>query len=152
MVDSSSAEEQEAVLESLDELRHAENRLERRRLLGARPSELDRLALRYVWERAAAKDAVSPSELAAHLGVSNPNVTELLKRLTAAGVVQTAAHPTDRRRKVILPTGDADGGELLPVEMRELIGRRSASEARTITEFLEEMRDLVDRAEPRERP
>ncbi len=151
MADPSSTDEQDAVLDSLDELRHAENRLERRRFLGERPTELDRLALRYVFDRAAAKEAVSPGELAAHLGVSNPNVTELLKRLVASGVVETAPHPTDGRRKVILPTGDADGGESLPAEMRALIGRRSASEARAISEFLEDMRELVDRSDPSER-
>lgn len=147
VADPSSAEERAAVRDSLDELRHAESRLERRRFLGERPSELDRLALRYVFDRAAAKHAVTPSELAQHLGVSNPNVTELLKRLESAGVVRTAAHPSDGRSKVIVPTGDADGGEVMPADVRDLIGRRSASEARAISEFLEDMRDLVDRAD-----
>ncbi|MFM2475539.1 hypothetical protein, partial [Burkholderia cenocepacia] len=66
MTDPSSAEEREAVRDSLDELRHAESRLERRRTLGERPTELDRLALRYVFDRAAAQQAVTPGELAEH--------------------------------------------------------------------------------------
>lgn len=147
MTDPSSSEEREAVRDSLDELRHAENRLERRRHLGARPTELDRLALRYVFDRAAARQAVTPGELARHLGVSKPNVTGLLTRLEAAGVVRRAPHPDDGRSKVMVPTGDADGGEPMPAAVRELIGRRSAAEARAISEFLEDLRDLVDRSD-----
>lgn len=150
MSEQSSADEQAAVRDSLDELRHAESRLERRRLLGERPTELDRLALRYVFDRAVAKQAVTPGELAEHLGVSRPGVTVLLDRLVAAGVVRTLPHPTDRRRKVVVPTGDADGGEAMPAGVRELIGRRTAAEARAISEFLEDLRELVDRSEPQD--
>lgn len=148
MTDPSSAEEREAVRDSLDELRHAESRLERRRTLGERPPELDRLALRYVFDRAAAQQAVTPGELAEHLGVSNPRVTELLKRLETRGLVCTAPHPSDGRSKVVVPTGDGDGGEAMPADVRELIGRMTATEARAVSEFLEDLRDLVDRADP----
>ena len=150
MSDPSSTDERDAVRDSLDELRHAENRLEQRRAQSARPSELDRLALRYVVDRAASQEAVTPGELADHLGVSSPNVTELLKRLVASGVVATAPHPTDGRSKIIVPLGDPDGGESLPASVRELIGRRSAAEARAIAAFLEDLRDLVDRTDPRD--
>ncbi|WP_175414237.1 MarR family winged helix-turn-helix transcriptional regulator [Agrococcus sp. SGAir0287] len=150
MSDPSSTDEREAVRDSLDELRHAENRLEQRRAHGQRPSELDRLALRYVVDRAASHEAVTPGGLAAHLGISSPNVTELLKRLVATGVVVTAPHPSDGRSKIIVPVGDADGGETLPAEVRELIGKRTAAEARAIAEFLEDLRDLVDRTDLRD--
>lgn len=150
MTDPSSTDEQDAVRESLDELRHAESRLERRRQLAEQPTEIERLALRYVVDRAALQQAATPGELAQHLGVPNPKVTRLLQRLEASGVVETLPHPTDRRSKVVVPIAGVGDGESMPAAVRELIGRRSTNDARAISDFLEDLRDLVDRTDSRE--
>jgi DNA-binding MarR family transcriptional regulator len=48
-----------------------------------------------------APDGLTMGELSSHLMVTNGNVTALVERLVAAGIVERAADPGDRRRATI---------------------------------------------------
>lgn len=50
--------------------------------------------------------ALSPSDLEERLGVSQPTVTGLVKRLEAKGFLRTGVDPTDRRRRIVRITSE----------------------------------------------
>ena len=146
----SDPDERQAVSDAIDELNHAERRLEQRQLPTSLPTAIERSAVRFVFERAVAQ-AVTPSELAAHLGISRSSVTKLVGRLRRAGLVTQRPHPSDRRSKLVLPADGADGEDPLPESIRRLVGARDGGDARIISGFLEELRDVIDREDPRPR-
>lgn len=87
----------------VDELLRVEARLARRLMAGRQPNETDRSALRFI--AAAPIDApVTPSDLAAHLGVSTAAITSVIRRLSDRAQIVVTAHPDDRRSKVIRPS------------------------------------------------
>lgn len=136
---------------ALEELRLAESRLDRRRQ-GRTPSSRDRAAARYVLERADDDDPATPRQLAEHLGISQSTASELVARLVAEGVVATHEHPTDGRSKVLMPVSrndHIDGEDALTDEIRTAVGRLSDDQAQGVRDFLEHLRELVDRAAPR---
>lgn len=87
----------------VDELLRVEARLGRRLVAGRQPNETDRSALRFI--AAAPVDApVTPSDLAAHLGVSTAAITSVIRRLSDRAQIVVTAHPDDRRSKMIRPS------------------------------------------------
>lgn len=136
---------------ALEELRLAEARLDRRRQ-GHSPSARERAAARFVFERADGGDPATPRQLADHLGVSQSTVTEMLVRLTAVGVVATRPHPVDGRSKVLVPVSrndHVDGVDALTDRIRAAVAALSDEQAEGVRGFLEHLRELVDRADPR---
>lgn len=136
---------------ALEELRLAEARLDRRRQ-GRAPTSRERAAARYVFERADDDDPATPSELAEHLGVSQSTASELIARLVDDGIVATKPHPRDGRSKVLSPVSRNDhveGDDTLTDEIRTAVSRLTESQAIGVRDFLEHLRELVDRAEPR---
>jgi len=57
-----------------------------------------------VMAAARAGTSTTPHEVAEHLGISTAATTVLLDRLMTAGHVERRPHPTDGRRKIVVPT------------------------------------------------
>jgi DNA-binding MarR family transcriptional regulator len=140
------------VAQSLEELRLAESRLERRQHRQSDLATRDRSAVRYIFERADDGDPATPKELASHLGLSQSAVTALVTRLVADGIIATRVHTSDGRRKLLMPMNrnhHIDGQDPLTDSIRRAVARLSDEEARIVRDFLEDLRDIVDRASPR---
>lgn len=148
MPEPSGRDERQAVSDAIDEVNRAESRLDRRQATDAAPTAVERAAVRYVFERATAASPVTQQELAEHLGIAASSVTSLVKRLRDAELIESVPHPTDGRKKLLLPADGADGDDPLPARIRELVRLRSSADARTINRFLEDLRDEIDRASP----
>lgn len=87
----------------VDELLRVGARLARRLTAGRQPNETDRSAMRFI-AAAPIDDPVTPSDLAAHLGVSTAAITSVVRRLSERAQIVVAAHPDDGRSKVIRPS------------------------------------------------
>lgn len=136
---------------ALEELRLAEARLDRRRQ-GRAPTSRDRAATRWIFERDDLGDPATPSELAEHLGISPSTASELIARLVGDGIIATRQHPHDRRSKVLSPMNRNDhleGDDALTDEIRTAVARLTDDQAVGVRDFLDHLRELVDRAEPR---
>jgi DNA-binding MarR family transcriptional regulator len=132
---------------SVELLRLSEARLSRRRQTDCGPSENARAAMRFVLERADSGEGVTPSEIAAHLGVSGASVTGMLDRLHAGGMIAFAAHPRDRRSKLVVPfdrSTDADDLDPITAKIREFATELSPEAAEQVALFLERVREAVD--------
>ncbi|GAA2171174.1 hypothetical protein GCM10009846_04120 [Agrococcus versicolor] len=137
------------VAQSLEELRLAEARLERRHQRQSTLAPRDRAAVRYIFERADDGDPASPKELADHLGISQSAVTALATRLVADGIIVTRVHTSDGRRKLLVPMNrndHIDGQDPLTDSIRRAVAELSDHEAEIVRDFLENLRDIVDRA------
>jgi DNA-binding MarR family transcriptional regulator len=132
---------------SVELLRLSEARLSRRRQTDCGPSENARAAMRLVLERADAGETVTPSEIASHLGVSAASVTGMLDRLHAGGMIRFAAHPRDRRSKLVVPfdrATDADDIDPVTAKIRQFATELSPEAAEQIAVFLDRVREVVD--------
>ncbi len=89
-----------AVRELVSADREMRRTLSRRMAMGER----DLRAVRFVMAATREGRAATPNELAAHLGISTAATTVLLDRLMVAGHVERRPHPTDGRRKIVVPT------------------------------------------------
>lgn len=139
-----------SVAYALEDLRLAESRLERRREAISAPSATDRAALRFAFERYDGGDAASPSDLADHLGLSRSAVSLMLRRLVEAGTLRLELHPHDGRKRMLVPVSrndHLDGDDALTDRMRAVASRLSGDEARVVTAFLEELREVIDRTD-----
>jgi DNA-binding MarR family transcriptional regulator len=138
-----------AVLNALRDYRAAEAAMRRRTRSAMRMGETDLLAIRFLLKREGEGRAVSPKDLAAHLGISSASTTVLIDRLVRSGHVERRPHPTDRRALVIAPTIGSDDevratlGEMHR-RMIEVAEGLEAQQAETVLYFLESMRDAVD--------
>ena len=112
----------------------------RRRFLGA-ASELDL----HPAQAGALLQLVSPlpmNELAAMLACDNSNVTGLVDRLEARGLVARQASPEDRRVKHIMLTA---AGARMREQLLERVGRPPAGFARLAPAEQRQLRDLLRR-------
>ncbi|MFG6402706.1 MULTISPECIES: MarR family winged helix-turn-helix transcriptional regulator [unclassified Microbacterium] len=128
-------------------LRLSEARLTRRRQTNCGPSENARAAMRFILERADIGDDVTPSEIAAHLGVSGASVTAMLDRLHAGGLISFAQNPRDRRSKLVVPfdrSVDPDDIDPITASIRAFAADLSPDAAEQIAVFLERVREAVD--------
>lgn len=130
-----------------ERLRLAEAGLSRRRQADCGPSENARAAMRYVFDRSDAGRAPTPSEIAAHLGISAAAVTAILDKLHTGGLVAIRPNPEDGRSKLVEPfdrTADADHIDPLTARIRDLAAGLTDREAERMTLFLEQLADAVD--------
>jgi DNA-binding MarR family transcriptional regulator len=135
------------VAAAIEGLRLAEAQLARRRQTTCGPSETDRRAARLVYERADAGAPVSPNDVAAFMGLSSAATTQLLDRLERGHVIDRMPHPTDRRRKLLVPTERRDARaqpDPLTEKIRELAGDLPVSQARAFSELLRAVTDDID--------
>jgi DNA-binding MarR family transcriptional regulator len=87
---------------------------------------------------------LGPSELARHLRMTTGAMTALLDRLAEHGHIVREPHPVDRRRVVVRLTPHAREEAAVQVrpmsaEIRELAGRLTAEERRTVGRFIDDM-------------
>ncbi len=130
-----------------ERLRLAEAGLSRRRQADCGPSENARAAMRFVFDRSDAGRAPTPSEIAAHLGISAAAVTAILDKLHAGGLVAIRPNPEDGRSKLVEPfdrTADADHIDPLTARIRDLAEGLTDREAERMSRFLEQLVDAVD--------
>lgn len=131
-----------------ERLRLAEARLTRRRQTDCGPSENARAAMRFILESADAGEKITPTAIAAHLGVTTASVTGMLERMREGGLLSLQPNPADGRSKLVVPFDrDADVDEIDPVtaQIRRLADDLPADVAAQVTAFLESVTAIVDR-------
>ena len=89
-----------------------------RSILGVGPTEV--IALFHLFTEGTS----TPTELAARLQITTASVTELMERLSKAGLAQRSPHPHDRRKVILSLTDDATE------RVGDLFGRIAVSTAR----------------------
>lgn len=137
----------ESVARSVERLRLAEASLSRRRQTDCGPSETARAAMRLVYDSADAGKRITPTDVAASLGISTPTATTILKRLHDGGLVSFERNPDDGRSKYVVPTDrtmDADGVDPLADRVRSLARDLDADTAAAVSALLDAIADAVD--------
>jgi DNA-binding MarR family transcriptional regulator len=142
-----------AVLNALRRYRASETAMRRRTRDSMGMGETDLLAVRHLLQAQRAGRAVSPKDLSASLEISSASTTILVDRLVKSGHVRREPHPTDRRGLIIVPTVETDAEVratlgVMHRRMMEIAEGLSATDARVVAMFLEEMRVAVDRVDP----
>lgn len=104
----------------------------------------DMRALHYLIVSGNEDTVVTPSTIAAHLGISAASTTQLLDRLEAGGHVVRSPHPTDRRALAITITDETREAAMMTVGRAQAkrfnaAARLTAGERRTVIRFLEDM-------------
>lgn len=132
------------VVQALARLRTAESHMMRRRQAMQGLGESDGAALRLVVDRYE-DEPVTPTDIATHLGLTTSAVTSLVDRLGKAGLIETLPHPTDRRRKVVMPTEAALAVDLLDAHVLDLVDELSTRSRLLIVGFLDRVAAAVER-------
>lgn len=137
----------DSVARAVERLRLAEASLARRRQTDCGPSETARAAMRLVYDSADAGKRVTPTDIAASLGISTPTATTILKRLHDGGLVSFERNPDDGRSKYVVPTDrtlDAEGIDPLADRVRALTRDLDTDTAATVSALLDAITDAVD--------
>ena len=143
VVDTLATSTETDVVQALARLRAAESQMVRRRQAQQGLGESDGAALRLVVERAGVDPATIP-EIAAHLGLTTSAVTSLIDRLARAGLVDTRPHPTDRRRKMVVPTAAALARDPLDDRVHEIVDDLSVRSRLLIVGFLDRIAEAME--------
>ena len=141
------------VLMGIREWRESEQRVSLRSRSAMKLNETDMKALRFLVAAKNQGTTVTAGMLAEHLGISTASTTKLLDRLEAAGHIERAPHPTDRRALTISITDRTheqvrDGVGRMHAHRFEVAAALSPAERETVIRFLSQ---LVDRAPDTER-
>lgn len=141
------------VLMGIREWRESEQRVSLRSRSAMKLNETDMKALRFLVAAKNQGTTVTAGMLAEHLGISTASTTKLLDRLEAAGHIERAPHPTDRRALTISITDRTheqvrDGVGRMHAHRFEVAAALSPAERETVIRFLSQ---LVDRAPGTER-
>jgi len=139
--------EPESVARAVERLRLAEASLARRRQSDCGPSETARAAMRVVYDSADAGKRVTPTDIAAALGVSTPTATTMLKRLHEGGLVSFERNPDDGRSKYVVPTdrnADVEGIDPLTRRVRDMARALDDDTSAKLTAMLDAIADAVD--------
>ncbi|WP_245570421.1 MarR family winged helix-turn-helix transcriptional regulator [Microbacterium luticocti] len=140
------------VLVGMSRWREAERALSARARTRMALNESDMEALRLLVAAKGESRLVTPGALAEHLGISTASTTKLLDRLEAAGHIERAPHPTDRRALVVRIT------DRTHERVRDEIGRTHAhrfevaaaltpAERETVIRFLDALCAYPDAAQ-----
>lgn len=135
-------------LNALRKYRVAEMAMRRRTRAAMRVNETDMTALRFIVNAERDTRAVSPKDLAVHLGISSASTTVLVDRLVASGHLNRSKHPSDGRAVVLTatPTTHADMREAfgdMHGRMMAVARHLDPDEATIVTAFLEQMSEAV---------
>jgi len=109
-----------------------------RTVLGVGPTEMGALLFLFM------EGASTPTEVANRLQITTASVTELVERLSRAGLARRAPHPHDRR-KVVLSLTDAAQQQLgetfgrVAVSTARCTSLLSADERATVLRFLHDL-------------
>lgn len=109
-----------------------------RSVLGVGPTEV--IALFHLFTEGTS----TPTELAARLQITTASVTELMERLSRAGLAQRAPHPHDRRKVILSLTDTAteqvgDLFERIAVSTARCTSLLSGEERTTVLRFLHDL-------------
>lgn len=132
---------------AVERLRLAEAALARRRQTDCGPSETARAVMRLLYDRADAGAKVTPTAIAASLGVSTPTVTAILRSLHDGGLVVFARNPDDGRSKYVAPvdrSADVDGVDPLTARIRDRAETLDPDLRARLAEIVEDITTLVD--------
>jgi DNA-binding MarR family transcriptional regulator len=145
------------ILERIRAYSAADAAMQRRSEKTMRLNENDISALRYLLRANERGISVGPKELGDYLGVQSSSVTVLLDRLEEAGHVRRTPSPFDRRALIIVPTVPTDelhaailGG--VRQELVEVAASLTEDEASIVADFMDRLRDAVDRIDKPEVP
>ena len=110
--------------------------------LGIGPN--DAKVLRFLLQRTAEDEPVTPRMLAAMLGISSAATTALIDRLAEAGWVEREPYPGDRRSIVVRETIDEDSParRILSVRRASVVAaarRLGPEERRIVADFLDDI-------------
>lgn len=140
-----------ALMRSLDEVEDAQQALDVRVRTGLGINAVDCAVLRWVDRVHRRGGSSRVGDITDHFGVSSGSATEIVHRLTRAGLLRRQAHPTDARVRSLVPTDRA--GERL--EHFVGLGRRdldllltsmSPEEQQRAAELLEAVRRILSAA------
>ena len=138
------------VLEHIRAYGAADSAMQRRSEKTMRMNENDISALRYLLRSSERGMTVGPRELADYLGIQSSSITVLLDRLEKAGHIRREPSPFDRRALIIVPTVPTDElhkailGDVRE-ELVEGASKLTPEDADTVVEFMDRLRDAVDR-------
>ncbi|MBN9630117.1 MarR family winged helix-turn-helix transcriptional regulator [Leifsonia sp. TF02-11] len=138
------------VLEHIRAYGAADSAMQRRSEKTMRMNENDISALRYLLRASERGMTVGPRELADYLGIQSSSITVLLDRLEKAGHIRREPSPFDRRALIIVPTVPTDElhkailGDVRE-ELVEVASKLTPEDADTVVEFMDRLRDAVDR-------
>lgn len=102
-------------------------------------NETDMKALRFLVAAKSEGRAVTPGALSEHLRISSASTTKLLDRLAAAGRIERAPHPSDRRALVVTITPSTHE------QVRDTVGVRHARRFRAAAALSPQEREIVIR-------
>ena len=108
----------------------------------------DMRALHYLIVAQHSGRVVTPSAIAAYLGISSASTTKLLDRLESRGHVVRAPHPSDRRALVISVTDETRQSAMqtvgrLQAKRFHAAARLTPDERRTVVSFLDDMTEQI---------
>ncbi|TQJ30106.1 MarR family winged helix-turn-helix transcriptional regulator [Microbacterium sp. SLBN-146] len=139
-----------SLMEALRSYRAAEVAMRRRTRQSMDMGENELLVLRYLTRARRRGEQVTPVVLAKYLGITSASMTAVLDRLEKSGHVSRIPNPTDRRSVLIEPSDKTD--EEIRRTLTEMHGRMmdvvrpmTAADRRVVLDFLDSMREAVDR-------
>ncbi|MHA7987585.1 MarR family winged helix-turn-helix transcriptional regulator [Rathayibacter sp. CAU 1779] len=127
------------VLAGIRDWREAEQEIGFRSRSDMKLNETDMRALRFLVAAKNQGTIVTPKLLSDHLGISTASTTKLLDRLAAAGHIERAPHPTDRRALMITITRRTHE------QVRDSVGRTHAQRWEVAASLSPEEREVVIR-------
>ena len=136
------------LMAALGRLRDAEQHLSEASQRYMKLGRSDMRALHFLIVALHSKTLVTPSAIAAHLGISSASTTKLLDRLETGGHIVRAPHPNDRRALSITITDETREAAMQTVgrlqARRFYAAARLSSEDRAIVvRFLDDMTEQI---------
>jgi len=136
------------LMKALADLREAERAASEASEKYMRLSAQHMRALHYLIMAKHRGELVTPSRLAAHLGISPASMTKLLDRLERDGHVVRTAHPLDRRAFSIVVTPETEASATQTVGKHQARRVRAAArlgseERETVIRFLADMTEEI---------
>lgn len=140
-----------ALMAALARLRRAEDLLVEASNAYMRLNRTDMRTLHFLIASAHCNEVVTPSAIAAHLGISTASTTKLLDRLERGGHITRDSHPSDRRALVISVTPETHRSAMSTVGRQQArrfnaAARLSPSEREVVIGFLTDMADELSLA------
>lgn len=137
-----------AVMASLGRLRDAEQQLSEASQRYMKLGRSDMRALHFLIVARHTEAVVTPSAIAAHLGISSASTTKLLDRLESGGHIVRAPHPNDRRALAITVTEETREAAMktvgrLQAKRFHAAARLTSEERAVVVRFLDDMADQI---------
>lgn len=136
------------VMAALGRLRDAEQHLSEASQRYMKLGRSDMRALHFLIVAFHTKAIITPSAIAAHLGISTASTTKLLDRLESGGHIVRAPHPNDRRALAITVTEETRKEAIqtvgrLQAKRFHAAARLSSEERMIVVRFLDDMTDQI---------